>query len=67
MKKRMQNVEQLRNILLYNFELVTDGSMEKNQSKELSNIAGKTLQSLSLQMKYQQAKGLPLNIPFLDC
>lgn len=62
----MQNIKQLREMLIENFELLKDDKLEKGKAKELSNTAGKIIATVTTELKYQQHLGQKRKIYFLE-
>ena len=62
----MNNITQLRKDLTENYEQMKSGDMDLKQGKELSNCAGKILQSLKVELEYQSLMGTTKKIDYLD-
>ena len=62
----MQNIKQLREMLIENFELLKNDKLEKGKAKELSNTAGKIIATITTELKYQQHLGQKRKIDFLE-
>lgn len=61
----MQNITELRKSLTDNYEKMKNGEMEIKQGKELSNCAGKIIQSLKVELEYQTLLGITNEIDYL--
>jgi len=61
----MQNITELRKSLADNYEKMKSGDMEIKQGKELSNCAGKIIQSLKVELEYQTLLGTAKEIKYL--
>lgn len=61
----MQNITELRKSLADNYEKMKAGEMEIKQGKELSNCAGKIIQSLKVELEYQTLLGINKEIDYL--
>ncbi|MFL1012361.1 hypothetical protein [Flavisericum labens] len=61
----MQNITELRKSLADNYEKMKAGEMEIKQGKELSNCAGKIIQSLKVELEYQTLLGTNKEIDYL--
>jgi hypothetical protein len=61
----MQNITDLRKSLSDNYQQMKDGKMEIKEGKELSNCAGKIIQSLKVELEYQTLLGIKKEIEYL--
>ncbi len=61
----MQNITELRKSLTDNYEKMKLGKMDLKTGKELSNSAGKILQSLKVEIDYQAHTKNKKEIEFL--
>ena len=61
----MQNITELRKSLADNYQQMKDGKMEIKEGKELSNCAGKIIQSLKVELEYQTLLGTNKEIEYL--
>jgi hypothetical protein len=61
----MQNITELRKSLADSYEKMKAGEMEIKQGKELSNCAGKIIQSLKVELEYQTLLGTSTEIDYL--
>lgn len=61
----MQNITELRKSLSDNYEKMKSGKMELKKGKELSNCAGKIIQSLKVELEHQALLGTTKEIDFL--
>ena len=62
----MQNITDLRNSLLDNYEKMKSKEMELKDGKELANTAGKILNSLKIELEYNTLIGNKNKIEFLE-
>lgn len=62
----MQNITDLRNDLLDNYEQMKSKKMELKDGKELANTAGKILNSLKIELEYNTLVGNKNKIDFLE-
>lgn len=62
----MKNITELRASLADNYEKMKAGEMEIKVGSELSNAAGKILNSLKVELEYNQVLGLKKQIEFLE-
>ena len=62
----MQNIKELRNDLVENFELLKSKQISLKQASEMANCAGKILNSLSIELKYQSQQETRKPIDFLE-
>ena len=61
----MQNITELRKSLSDNYQQMKDGKMDIKEGKELSNCAGKIIQSLKVELEYQTLLGTTKEIKYL--
>ena len=62
----MQNITELRNSLADNYTKMKAGKMNFALGKELSNAAGKIINSLKVELEYNQILGVKCKIDFLE-
>ena len=62
----MQNIKDLRESLVDNYEKLKNNEMELKMAKELANTAGKVLNSLKVELEYQALTGNKKRIEFLE-
>jgi hypothetical protein len=62
----MQSITELRNSLLSNYELTKSKKMDLKMCKELTNTAGKIINSLKVELEYNQMLGIKTKIDFLE-
>jgi hypothetical protein len=62
----MQNITELRSSLADNYTKMKAGKMNMPLGKELANTAGKIINSLKVELEYNQMLGIKDQIPFLD-
>lgn len=62
----MQNITELRESLADNYTKMKAGKMNINLGKELSNAAGKIINSLKVELDYNQVLGNKDKIKFLE-
>lgn len=61
----MQNITELRKSLSDNYNKMKADEMEIKKGKELSNCAGKIIQSLKVELEYNSLLGLKKEIDYL--
>ena len=61
----MQNIKELRKMLISNIEDLKAGKMDKSLVKELNNTAGKIIATVNSEMKYQYHNGIKKEIDFM--
>tara|TARA_R110000851_G_scaffold264736_1_gene417351 strand:+ start:527 stop:715 length:189 start_codon:yes stop_codon:yes gene_type:complete len=61
----MENITELRKSLSDNYEKMKSREMEIKEGKELSNCAGKIIQSLKVELEYQTLLGTTKEIDYL--
>jgi len=61
----MQNIKQLRDSLMDNYEQTKNGKMEKATCKELANTAGKIINTLRAELDFMALTGSRKDISFL--
>lgn len=62
----VKNTDELRNLLSDVLEKVIDGTMAANQANAVSNLVGKFVQTVHLDIKYHQMKDSMPAMKFLD-
>jgi len=62
----MQNIKELRDELSKNFDMLKDGTMERALVGELNNTAGKIIQTVVSELKYQNHMGIKKKIDFYE-
>jgi hypothetical protein len=62
----MENITDLRKSLADNYTKMKAGKMGLNTGKELSNCAGKIINSIKVELEYNAMLGIKNKIPFLD-
>ena len=62
----MQNIKELRETLISNYEKLKDGTMERAMVSELNNTAGKIIATVTTELKYQNQHGVKKPIDFLE-
>jgi len=62
----MKNIRDLRNSLLSNYDAIENNEMSLKKAKEMSNCAGKVIQSLKVEVEYRKLKGTKDRIDFLE-
>ena len=62
----MQNIKELRDSLMDNYEQTKSGQMEKGTCKELANTAGKIINTLRAELDFMALTGTRKNISFLN-
>lgn len=62
----MQNITELRESLNDNYIKMKANKMNVKLGKELANTAGKILNSVKVELEYNQFMGIKNQIPFLE-
>jgi hypothetical protein len=62
----MQNIKELRETLISNYEELKDGKIERALVGELNNTVGKIISTVTTELKYQNQHGLKRKIDFLE-
>jgi hypothetical protein len=62
----MENITELRKSLADNYTKMKAGKMGLNTGKELSNCAGKIINSIKVELEYNSMLGIKEKIPFLE-
>ena len=62
----MQNIKELRETLITNYEGLKDGTIDRSLVGELNNTAGKIIASVTTELKYQNQHGIKKTIDFLE-
>ena len=62
----MQNIKELREILVANFEGLKNGTVERALAGEMNNTAGKIIATVTTELKYQNQHGFKKPIDFLE-
>jgi hypothetical protein len=62
----MQNITGLRESLADNYTKMKAGKMSLGVGKELANTAGKIINSIKVELEYNQLLGIKEKIPFLE-
>ena len=62
----IKNTDQLRDLLSGVLEKVIEGTISPTQANAVSNITGKFMQTVQLDMKYHQMKDSMPNMKFLE-
>ncbi len=62
----VKNTDELRDLLSGVLEKVIEGSVAPNQANAVSNLVGKFMQTVQLDMKYHQMRDSMPNLPFLN-
>ena len=66
MRKKPENINELRDALLDSFGDLLSGNMRAIDAKERSNMAGKIINSAKIQLEYQVAAKREPAIEFLE-
>lgn len=64
--KNIENIEELRNELADAFQKTKTDEFSTKKLAELSNVAGKMINTCKVQLDYQVSKSVDVNIPFLE-
>lgn len=62
----MQNINDLRNSLLKNYNNVLNNKVSLEKSKEITSTAGKILGTLKVELDYNKIQGNKKKIKFLE-
>jgi len=62
----MENITQLREALLENYKMFKNKELDAKDCKEFSNMAGKIIATLNVEMKYNSQVGRVVTIKFLE-
>jgi hypothetical protein len=62
----MQNMNELRNELSKVFDGLKDGTIKPNEAAEMSNVAGKMINSTKVQIEYYALRKETPKIAFLE-
>jgi hypothetical protein len=62
----MQSITELRISLADNYQQMKKGTMELKTGSELSNVAGKIINSLKVELEYNHNLGIKRKIDFLE-
>ena len=62
----MQNIKELRETLIANYEGLKSGKLERAMVSELNNTAGKIISTVTTELKYQNQHGTKKKIDFLE-
>lgn len=66
MESKIKNMNDLTADLIGNYEKLTKGILTEKRAKEVSNMAGKIINSCKTQLEYNSFMKLNKKIPFLD-
>lgn len=64
--QKISNISELRNDLLTTYEALKAGEIDPTKAKEFSNLAGKVINTLKVQISYNEQMGLKTKIDFLE-
>lgn len=62
----MENISELRKSLADNYTKMKSGKMSLNTGKELSNCAGKIINSIKVELEYNNMLGIKEKIKFME-
>jgi len=62
----IRNITDLTNHLVENYQKLSDGQMLERRAKEISNMAGKIIGSVKVNLEYNKFMKLRRKINFLD-
>lgn len=62
----MQNIKQLREELIANYEGIKNQSLDLKTASEMNNTAGKIIATVTTELKYQNQHGTKKRIDFLE-
>ena len=63
---KIENIQDLTNHLVANYEKLSDGNLPPKTAKEISNMAGKIIGSAKVNLEYNKFMALKRKISFLD-
>ncbi len=64
--KKIKNIKDLTADLVSNYEKLGQGKLSTKDAKEISNMAGKIINSAKINLEYNSYMKLERVIPFLD-
>lgn len=67
MESKIKNMNDLTQNLIENYEKLGKGLLTEKRAKEVSNMAGKIINSCKTQLEYNSYLKLNKKIHFLDC
>ena len=65
-KTTIKNIKDLTEHLVMNYEKLSDGELIEKRAKEISNMAGKIIGSVKVNLEYNKFLKLKRKINFLD-
>lgn len=65
-QRKITNITQLTDNLLENFEKLQKGAIHEKRAKEISNMAGKIINSTKVQLEYNNYMKYRSKIAFLE-
>ncbi len=65
-EKKIENISDLTADLTANYGKLVKGQLTEKRAKEISNMAGKIINSAKCQLEYNSYMKYPRVIPFLD-
>lgn len=66
METTINNIQDLTNHLVKNYEKLCSGELEAKEAKEISNMAGKIIGSAKVNLEYNKQMDYKRKISFLD-
>ena len=66
MEQKIKNIEGLRDVLLENFDKLVSGELKLDEAKEISNMAGKVINTCKVQVQYNEMRKIDKSIVFLE-
>ena len=66
MEQKIKNIEGLRDVLLENFDKLVSGELKVDEAKEISNMAGKVINTCKVQVQYNEMRKIDKSIVFLE-
>lgn len=66
MEKKIANINNLRQSLLYNYDRLQKGVIAPKEAREMSDLAGKVMNSCKLEMSYAKMHGRKKKIQFME-
>lgn len=65
-KTEIKNIKDLTEHLVDHYEMLSDGKLTEKRAKEISNMAGKIIGSVKVNLEYNKYMKLKRKVAFLD-
>lgn len=65
-QRKVTNIRELTESLTQNFDDLQNGTLHEKRAKEISNMAGKIINSCKVQLEYNSYMKYRSKIPFLE-